>query len=81
MPRTFSLISVKDPGTLVARARRVAIENGADFRGNEASGSFSASGVKGVYRREGKVVSITITEKPFYVPWPLVESELNRLVT
>jgi hypothetical protein len=81
MPRTFNLISVEAPGTLVARARRAAFENGADFRGNEASGSFSASGVKGVYRMEGKVVSVTITEKPFYVPWPLVESELNRLVT
>lgn len=80
MPRTFSLISAKDPGTLVARARRAAIENDADFRGNKRSGSFSAIGVKGVYRMEGKVVTVTITEKPFYVPWPLVESELKRLV-
>ena len=60
MPRTFSLVSAKDPGTLVARARRVAIENGADFRGNETSGSFSASGVKGVYRMEKKLVTVTI---------------------
>jgi len=65
---------------LVARARRAAIEHGADFRGNETSGSFAASGVKGAYRLEGKVVSVTITEKPFYVPCPLVESELKRLV-
>ena len=80
MPRTFNLISAKDPGTLVAMARRAAIENDAVFRGNETSGNFSASGVKGVYSMEGKVVRVTIIEKPFYIPWPLVESELNRLV-
>ncbi len=80
MPRTFSLISAKDPGTLVTRARRVAIEHGADFRGNETSGSFAASGVKGAYRMEGKALTVTITEKPFYAPWHLVESELKRLV-
>jgi phage-related baseplate assembly protein len=80
MPRTFSLISARDPSTLVARARRAAMENDADFRGNEASGSFSASGVKGAYRMDDKVVAVTITEKPFYVPWSLVESELKRLL-
>ena len=80
MPRTFNLISAKDPGTLVAMARRAAIENDAVFRGNETSGNFSASGVKGVYRMDKKLVTVTITEKPFYVPWPLIESELTRLL-
>ena len=79
--RTFTLITTKNLGTLVARARRAAIENGADyFRGNETSGRFSASEVKGVYKTEGKVVTVAITEKPFYVPWALVEYELKRLL-
>ena len=65
---------------MLTRARRAAIENDADFKGNETSGSFSASGVKGVYRMEGEIVTVTVTEKPFYVPWPLVESELKRLL-
>jgi hypothetical protein len=25
-------------------------------------------------------VTVTITEKPFYVPWPLIEYELTRLL-
>lgn len=78
--RTFTLVTKTDPGTLMARAKREANERGAEFRGAEASGMFSASGVKGVYRMEGKVVTIDITEKPWYVPWALAESELKRLL-
>src|ERR671916_1864277 len=78
--RTFTLVTNTDPGTLMARVKREANERGAEFRGAEASGSFSASGVKGVYRMEGKVVTIDITEKPWYVPWALAESELRRLL-
>ena len=78
--RTFTLITAKNPGTLVARARRAAIENGSHFRGNKTSGCFSASGVKGVYKMVCKVVTVAITEKPFYVPWALAESELKRLL-
>jgi hypothetical protein len=78
--RTFTLVTKTDPGTLMARAKREANERGAEFRGAEASGSFSASGVKGVYRMEGKVVTVDITEKPWYVPWALAESELKRLL-
>lgn len=78
--RTFTLVTKTDPGTLMARVKREANERGAEFRGAEASGSFSASGVKGVYRMEGKVVTIDITEKPWYVPWALAESELKRLL-
>jgi hypothetical protein len=78
--RPFTLVTKTDPGTLMARVKREANERGAEFRGAEASGMFSASGVKGVYRMEGKVVTIDITEKPWYVPWALAESELKRLL-
>jgi len=78
--RTFTLVTKTDPGKLLARVKREANERGAEFRGAEASGSFSASGVKGVYRMEGKVVTIYITEKPWHVPWALAESELKRLL-
>lgn len=80
MPRTFSVVSTQEPGALVERARRAASENNADFRGNEASGSFSGSGVEGVYRMDGRVVTVTITQKPFFAPWPIVESGLKRFL-
>lgn len=77
---TFTLVTKTDPGTLMARVKKEAIARGADFRGGETSGSFSASGVKGVYTMAGKVVTVDITEKPWYVPWALAESELRRLL-
>ena len=64
----------------MARVKREAIARGADFRGSETSGSFSASGFKGVYTMVGKVVTVDITEKPWYVPWALAETELRRLL-
>jgi hypothetical protein len=77
---TFTLVTETDPGTLMARVKKEAKARGADFRGGETSGSFSASGVKGVYTMKGKVVTVDITEKPWYVPWALAESELRRLL-
>lgn len=79
--RKFTLVTETDPGTLMARARREAAERGAEFRGNATSGSFSARGVKGVYRMKGKIVTVYITNKPWYIPWALAESELKRLLT
>jgi hypothetical protein len=80
MSRTFSMVSAQDPGALLTRARRVATNNNATFSGNETAGSFSGSGFKGLYKMNGKSVTVTITQKPFYAPWPLVESELEKLL-
>lgn len=80
MPRTFNVVSTQNPSTLLARARRAAAENNADFRGTETSGSFSGSGVKGDYRMGGNVVTVTVTQKPFFVPWPVLESALKELL-
>lgn len=80
MLRTFSVVSTQEPSTLVARARRAAAENDAVFSGNEASGRFSGGGVEGVYRMDGKVVTVTIMQKPFFAPWPVVESGLKSFL-
>lgn len=80
MPKTFSVVSKQDPNTLVARARRAAAENNAEFRGNETSGSFSGSGVEGFYRMDGRIVTVTVTQKPFFAPWPVIESALKKLL-
>jgi hypothetical protein len=80
MPKTFRIDSAQKPSTLVARAERAAIGNNAAFRGDETSGSFSGSGFKGTYGMDGKTVTVTIIQKPFYAPWPMVESELERLL-
>ena len=77
MAKTFSVTTTEDPSTLVARAKKAARENGADFRGDERSGSFSGSGIEGTYRIQGGTVEITITKKPWHIPWFVVESQVK----
>ncbi len=74
MARTFSVNVTEDPNTLVTRAEKVATENGAVFRGDTTSGSFSGRGVRGTYQIQGRTVTVTITDKPLFVPWGVVES-------
>jgi hypothetical protein len=69
-----------DPSSLLERARRVAEENGATLVGDEGSGRFSHEMVRGEYRMVGQMVTVTITDKHWLVPWPVVESQLRALV-
>jgi hypothetical protein len=36
--------------------------------------------VRGEYRMVGQTVTVTITDKHWWVPWPVVESQLRTLV-
>ncbi len=69
-----------DSLSLLGRAKRVARENGATLIGDEASGRFSHDMLRGEYRMKGQTVIITITEKHWLIPWPIVESRLRELV-
>lgn len=78
--RTYSMHTTAAPLSLLARARRVARENGAALVGDERSGRFSHEMVRGEYRMVGRKVTVTITEKHWLVPWPVVESQLGQLL-
>ncbi len=76
---TFSVSTDKDPQTLAEEAKKVAEENGATFRGDENSGSFSGSGLEGSDDVEDSTtVHVTVTEKPSFVPWSTVESQVEE---
>ena len=54
------------------------VKNNCDsFNGNEESGSFSKSGVRGTYDISGNTVRITLTDKPFLASWDYVESKIR----
>ena len=80
MARTFSIDTTARPSSLLARAKRAASENGAALVGNEASGRFSHEMVKGEYRMIGRTVVVTVTDKHWLLPWPVVEAQLRELV-
>ncbi len=81
MARTFSVNTRVAPSSLLARARRAASENGATLIGDEGSGRFAHKLVKGEYRMVGHTVIVTITEKHWLLPWPVLEIRLKELVT
>ena len=65
---------------MLTRARKAAYENGATLLGEERSGRFSHDMAKGEYRMVGQTVVVTITEKHWLLPRPLVEARLKGLV-
>ena len=80
MARTFNLDTTVGPSSLLARAKKAAHENRATLVGDEHSGRFSHEMVKGRYRMVGRTVIVTVTEKHWLLPWPLVEARLRELV-
>jgi hypothetical protein len=80
MARTFSVDTRVAPTSLLARARKAARENGAILVGDERSGRFSHELVKGAYRMVGQTVMVTIMDKHWQLPWPVVEVRLRELV-
>ena len=80
MARTYNLDTTLRPSSLLARAKKAAFENGAALLGDERSGRFSHDMAKGEYRMLGQTVVVTVTEKHWMLPWPLVEAQLRELV-
>jgi len=80
MARTFSVDTRDSPSSLLAKARRAARENGTILVGDERSGRFSHELVKGEYRMVGPKLVVTITDKHWLVPWPVVEVRLRELL-
>ena len=80
MARTFSMATTVASSSLLERARRVAKENSASLVGDEGSGRFSHEMVRGEYRLIGRTVIVTITDKHWLLPWPIVEAQLRELV-
>jgi hypothetical protein len=77
--RTFGIKTTRDRASLLVRAKRVALENGATFAGDRESGRFSHSMIKGEYRIVGDTVIVTVTEKHWLVPWDTVDGTLREL--
>jgi hypothetical protein len=78
--RTFSMDTTLYPTSLLARARMAASENGATLIGDEQSGRFSHDMVRGEYQMVRQTVIVTVTDKHWLLPWPVVEAQLRKLL-
>ena len=80
MAKTFELDTTVSLSSLLARAKKAAYANGAVLVGDERSGRFSPELVRGEYRMAGQRVVVTITDKHWLLPWPVVEVRLRELL-
>jgi hypothetical protein len=78
--KTFELDTTVSPSSLLARAKKAAYANGATLFGEERSGRFSHEMAKGEYRMAGRKVIVTVTDKHWLLPWPVVEVQLREFV-
>jgi hypothetical protein len=78
--KTYQLDTMARPSSLLARAKNAAYANGATLLGDERSGRFSHELVRGEYRMAGQRVVVTITDKHWLLPWPVVEVRLRELL-
>ena len=80
MAKTFELDTRASPSSLLARAKKAAYANGATLFGEERSGRFSHEMLKGEYRMAGRKVIVTVTDKHWLLPWPVLEAQLREFV-
>jgi hypothetical protein len=78
--KTYQLDTMASPSSLLARAKKAAYANGATLFGDQRSGRFSHDMLKGEYRMVGQKVIVTVTDKHWLLPWPVVEVRLRELL-
>lgn len=78
---TFTVPFSGDATTIVNKAKTTVEKQDGTFNGDEHSGSFHVSlmgnNVAGSYTVEGQNLTLTITDKPFFVPCSTIESFLK----
>ncbi|MDD2767461.1 MAG: hypothetical protein PHT19_01925 [Methylococcus sp.] len=77
MSKKIEIKVASEPQTLVAKAHNAARAKGMEFSGDENAGRFSGNGVDGVYEFQGDLLAITITKKPFVLPWAVIETSVK----
>ena len=81
MARTFRMHTNLNPSSLMTRAKKAASESGATLVGDKQSGRFSHQMLKGEYRMVGQTLIVTIIDKHWLLPWPVVEAQLRKFMS
>jgi len=80
MSKIFEYELTTKPADLLLHAQQMAEKNGASFTIKHNCGKFNWNGIKGSMRvHDGKII-ITILDKPFIVPWGMVENTINNFL-
>jgi hypothetical protein len=83
MAHTFKVALGEEISSVLKRVESAITGNGGTFQGDAEKGSFHGNSVMGPIRGEycslaGNEIRITITGKPFIVPYGMIESEIKK---
>lgn len=81
MAKSFSIITTAPIKTLLLKGKEAAEQNGVMFTGDTTSGSFQGKGFAGEYRTQGKTLFVTLSQKPFFIPWSVAEAKLREFLS
>ena len=86
MAHSFTITLTDEISSVLGRVRSEITGNGGRFEGNTEYGSFDGHSVLGPIKGEyrciaGNEIEITITHKPFIVPYGTIESEIKQYFT
>lgn len=81
MSCTFTIPFSGEPGVILGKAKEAIEKQGGQFSGNENEGSFHVSvlsnTIAGSYTVAGKDLTLTITDKPFFLSCSAIEGLLR----
>jgi hypothetical protein len=83
MAHSFTITVAHDIVSVVKHMESVITENGGRFQGDAEKGDFQGHTVAGLIKGQyctvsGNEIQITITDKPFFVPYGMIETEVRK---
>ncbi|BCX80451.1 hypothetical protein MIT9_P0024 [Methylomarinovum caldicuralii] len=78
MARIFQIPLKEHPEILLNKAARMARENAVHFVADQVEGHFAGKGLEGSYRFEGDMLVVSVSRKPPFVTWGMVEKMLKQ---
>ncbi len=81
MPETFVIPLSGNLEEKLHVLKQRALQNGIILRGNTSSGSFEGDGISGSYVVSGNLLTVTIHNRPFFVPMSYLESEFRKFLS
>lgn len=83
MAHTFTIMASDGIASLIMRVESAITSNGGSFSGNEEKGIFSGRTPLGFIKGEycctlDNDIEVTIVDKPFFVPYSVIESKIRE---
>ena len=81
MAKSFSIIMSASIKALLLKCKESAEQSGVMFTGDTTSGSFQGKHFAGEYRTEGETIFVTLSQKPFFIPWSVAEAKVREFLS